>query len=259
MSVIRKVRTLESRQCIMRRRSGKHGVAVACSGRFSIGATVSYLRFYPYVGPLVMLPGGYYLWLRWSHGNHRLVILALGIPILFAYVIPGIGMNVLRLWELKVGPRLGRFRPHHGFVFGTAASMMAVLCLEPVADRPFMVDVARAALVVGSVLAFWNWLYDIAAIQAGVIAVYNRPYEEGRGPEAIATDYAPVLFGVFGACYGASIRVGQHVLADIGPSLRFWVVAATCTISTMVLPVLAFALHSYLRSGDFGLRPRGGP
>jgi len=220
---------------------------------------VSLLRIYPYVGPVVLLPLGYFLWLRWSHGDHRLVAMALGIPILFAYVIPGIGMNVLRLWELKIGARVGRIRPHHGFVFGTAASLLTVICLEPVASGPLALDVARAALVVGSVLAFWNWLYDIAAIRAGVIKVYNRPYEEGRGPEAVAADYAPVLFGVFGACYGASIRVGQYVLATYGPSSWFWGVVAICGVSTLAVPVLAFAFHSYLRSGDFGLRPRGGP
>jgi hypothetical protein len=220
---------------------------------------MKFLGIYQYLAPLVLFPAGYYLWLRWSGHDHRLVLLALALPILFAYVIPGVGTNWLRLWEINTRWRLGRFRPHHGFVFGTAAAMIAGLCLEPVPSGPLALDLARAGLVVGSVLAFWNWAYDIHAIRVGFIVVYNRPHFEGRGPESIATDYAPVLFGVFGACYGISIRLGQYVLADVGRPGRFWWLLAVCAAATLTLPVLAFACQSYLKSGEFGLRPHGGP
>src|SRR5262245_55310873 len=171
-----------------------------------------FFRLYRYVAPALLTPLAYWLWLEWHRGDHRLAILTLSMPVVFAYVIPAVGTNWLRLWEFNTKWRLGRFRPHHGFVFGPAAALIAFLCLEPAASGSAATQVLRASLVVGSALAFWNWLYDTHAIGAGFIIVYNRPHHEGRGPEAIAADYAPVLFGLFGACYGASIRIAQIIL-----------------------------------------------
>ena len=47
-------------------------------------------------------------------------------PIAHAYIVPGIGTNVLRVWEFDTRLRLGRFRPHHGFVFGSATAMLVL-------------------------------------------------------------------------------------------------------------------------------------
>jgi hypothetical protein len=219
---------------------------------------VRFFRVYQYVVPALLFPISYYLWLLWYDGDHRLVALTLSLPVLFAYIIPGIGTNWLRLWEFDTRWRLGRFRPHHGFVFGTASSLLALLCLEPYPTGPWVWEIARAGFIVGSVLALWNWIYDIYAIKAGFIIVYNRPHAEGAGPEAVATDYAPVVFGMFGACYGAAIRATQYVLVDLGRSDLFWWFFGVGNLVAMTVPVAAFVLHSYVRSGETGLRPHQG-
>src|SRR6185503_21299398 len=123
----------------------------------------------------VIVPLSYWLWLRRYDGQHAMAALAMSIPIVFAYVAPGIGTNVLRLWEFNTRLRIGRFRPHHGFVFGGATSLFGLACLW----RPAAYDLGeffRAALVLGSTIAFWNWLYDIAAIKTGFLCVYNRAW-----------------------------------------------------------------------------------
>ena len=112
-------------------------------------------------------------------------------PILSAYVIPGISTNRLKLWEFNTRFKLGRIRPHHGFVFGSAISLLALVCVDPPTVAFSMPALLRTAFITGSVLAFWNWLYDIRAIKVGFIVMYNRQHTEGQGPEAIATDYAP--------------------------------------------------------------------
>ena len=75
----------------------------------------------------------------------------MSLPITFAYVIPGIGTNWLRLWEFNTRFRLGRFRPHHGLVFGTATSLLAMLTLEPGASTGVL-GILRGGFVLGSVL-----------------------------------------------------------------------------------------------------------
>ena len=75
---------------------------------------------------------------------------------------------------------MGRFRPHHGFVFGSATSMLTWLCHFGPSET--VLDAIRFGLVIGSVLGFWNIIYDIKAIRSGILKVYNQPWAE-RQPD----------------------------------------------------------------------------
>lgn len=214
-----------------------------------------YLKAYAVVGPLMLGPLAYFLWWSRLGHDHRLAAAASFIPVFFAYLVPGIGTNVLRLWEIRVGPLIGRFRPQHGFVFGSAAALLAFLALPPVSASSTAGGACRAALVLGSTLGFWNWYYDIVAIRAGVIRVYNRPFAEGRGAEAIATDYAPAFFGLFGAMYGVQLYLLEWAVVAGQQRHFFWplVVGGTCVV--VVVPVAAHMLISRRRHGTWGLAP----
>jgi hypothetical protein len=217
-----------------------------------------FLNLYQYLAPLVLFPVSYWLWWHRCEHSHACVLLLLSMPVLFAYVIPGLGTNWLGLWEFNTRWRLGKFRPHHGFVFGTATSLFALLCLEPRSASLGIWELVRSGFLLGSVLAFWNWLYDIYAIKAGFIVVYNRPYALRLGPEAIATDYAPVVFGAFGVCYGIAVRIAEYWLLDRGEwQLYGWLVVIG-NLAVLIVPVLAFVLSSYWRHAVAGLRPRKG-
>ena len=93
------------------------------------------LKVYQYVGPMILFPTSYYLWLRRVDYDHQLVLFMMSMPILYAYIIPAIGTNWLKLWEFKTRWRLGRFRPHNGFVFGSAISLFALFLVEPGEER----------------------------------------------------------------------------------------------------------------------------
>jgi hypothetical protein len=216
------------------------------------------LNLYQYLAPLVLFPVSYWLWWRRCEQSHACAVLLLSMPVLFAYVIPGLGTNWLGLWEFNTRWRLGKFRPHHGFVFGTATSLFALLCVEPHQAGLGIWEVVRSGFLLGSVLAFWNWLYDIYAIKAGFIVVYNRPYNQKLGPEAIATDYAPPLFGAFGVCYGVAVRIAEHWLLERGDWHLYGWLAVIGNLAVLILPVLAFVGWSYLRHGVAGLQPLKG-
>jgi hypothetical protein len=81
---------------------------------------------YQYVAPALLTPLAAWLWWRHYDGDVALAAIALLVPITYAYIVPGIGTNLLRVWEFDTRLRLGRFRPHHGFVFGTATAMLAL-------------------------------------------------------------------------------------------------------------------------------------
>ncbi len=215
---------------------------------------MKFFHIYQYAAPLILLPLSYVLWLNRFDGHHRLVWFALSLPILSAYVIPGIGTNWLKLWEFNTRFKLGRFRPHHGFVFGSAISLLALICVDAPA-APEVGTILRSGFITGSVLAFWNWIYDIRAIKVGFITMYNRQHAEGRGAEAIATDYAPIFFFMFGLCYGIALHLGQYYLLQQQRWDLFGWLLIVCNLIVLTLPVSAFVGQSYLKNGYSGLKP----
>lgn len=213
-----------------------------------------FFRVYQVVVPLVLFPLSYWLWWRRYGQDHRLTLFALSLPIVFSYVVPALGTNWLKIWEFNTRWRLGRFRPQHGFLFGTATSLFALACLDfPPPDLDAW-TLLRAGFIMASVLAFWNWLYDIHAIRVGFLRVYNRAYAEDRGPEAIATEYCPVFFGTFGFCYGIALRVGEVYLGVLDRFELFWPLVFACHLVVILAPVAAFVALSWLTQGHTGLR-----
>ncbi|MCP4073452.1 MAG: hypothetical protein GY742_17195 [Hyphomicrobiales bacterium] len=210
------------------------------------------LDIYQYIFPVVLTPMGYWLWWRHYGHDHALAILVFLIPILFAYIVPGVGTNVLKVWEFNTRFRLGRFRPHHGFVFGSVTSLFVLLVIgQPNGDAQVS-DMLISGFIVASVLGFWNWLYDIIAIKAGVLKVYNQPFADKKGAEAIATDYAPIFFGGFGFIYGAGIKLAERILTG---NVSMWVWSITFVgilLFAIILPVtiyIAWSLHAHGHNG----------
>lgn len=212
-----------------------------------------FFSLYQYIAPAICFPLAYWLFHRRYAGDHATVIFLLALPIAFSYVIPALGMNWLHLWAMRTRLKLGRIRPHHGFLFGSASSLFALLALDPLAGPLALTEPVRAGLVLGSVIAFWNWLYDVVAIRVGFIQVFNRPYALGHGPEAIATDYAPALFGGFGFAYGFWTRIAECWLHQAGRADLFWPLLAAALLTSLTFPVLLFVAQSLARHGETGL------
>jgi hypothetical protein len=203
-----------------------------------------FFNVYQFAGPAVALPLGYWCWWRAYDGDHLLAFAALVVPIVYAYVIPGLGTNWLRLWDFNTNLKIGRFRPHHGFVFGSATSLLALPCFIP-EQAPFELSgLLRTAFLVGTVLAFWNWLYDAHALRAGFIVIRH---------EAFAMEYAPVFFGALGACYGAYLYVATYVLWTLGRVDLFWWVLLGGIGTVLVVPVGAYVAASFVRYNASGL------
>lgn len=211
------------------------------------------LSAYAIVAPLVLTPLSAWLWWRSCGGHAALFSLAWGLPIAWAYIVPGIGTNVLKMWEFDTRLRLGRFRLQHGFVFGSATAMLGWLVhAGPARD---WADVARLAFVMASVLGFWNLLYEVKALEAGVLRVYNQPWAEGQSEPAVAMDYAPWFFAGFGAVYGfalGAVELHADALRETSAAVLVWTLALmlACT-----LPVAGYMHRSWRRHGHLGTRP----
>ena len=191
------------------------------------------LSIYQYAAPAVLVPLSLWLWIREVH-DVRLALCAWLLPILWAYIVPAIGTNVLKVWEFDTRLRLGRFRPHHGFVFGSATATIA----WAVHGAPWPV----LALLLFAV----NFAYDVIALRSGMLHVYNQPWAEGKSEVAVALDYAPWFFGGFGSIYGAGLGVMERY-----GSQWFFVVL----LAALVFPAAGYMVQSKLRHGHYGVTP----
>lgn len=212
------------------------------------------IRLYQYIAPALLAPLSLYLW--WTeYQNVPQVLVAWLIPILWAYIVPAVGTNICKVWEFDVRWKLGRFRPHHGFVFGSATATIAWLIHGQPANG--VGDILRFAVILCSVLGFWNLLYEVKALRVGVLKVYNQPWAENRGEEAIAFDYAPWFFGGFGAVHGLAIGaleyvVNQYSQLNEAENLAYFTVSLILCIA---VPVLGFIRYSIRTHGHPGTRP----
>lgn len=208
------------------------------------------LSAYQYIAPAVLTPLAAWLWWRHYGGNLQLTALAMLIPILFAYIVPGIGTNVLHVWEFNTRWKLGNFRPHHGFVFGSATAMI-LLPVIAFSSANVMITSVLAAVVLGLI----NWAYDIAAIRAGILCVYNQPYADGLGPRQIASDYAPWFFGGFGFIHAMGLRIAETRFAVEAGYMEYALFFAALLAAAIALPTLAYVLQSKWKHGHFGCHP----
>lgn len=214
-----------------------------------------FFALYSWLGPALLTPLACWLW--WRHyGDPALAVTAVAVPVIHAYVVPGIGTNVLRMWAINARLRLGRFRPQHGFVFGSATALIALPLVGEPLERPSADAALQAGFAVGAVLLAVNWIYDALAIRHGVLEVYNQPAADGASPWSVAGDYVVWFFGLFGLIYGFGLKWAEPWLAGAGWLAALPVVGAMVA-ATALLPSICYVAASLLRHGHSGLAPVG--
>lgn len=164
---------------------------------------VAYNYLYPPIGfPL-------FWWLFARAGGWRFAALALGIPLVFGYLMPGIGTNLLKQWRFR-GPWLwGNYFAHHGFIY--ASTMAAGLWVSAFpAEAPW--SIWAVALRSAACVGFVGWAHDLIAARRGMVEIYNPPWKRGACPEAVVAHYAPICFPLLGGAYGAFCAWGREVL-----------------------------------------------
>ena len=217
---------------------------------------MSWIRWYPFVAPVLLTPASLYLW--WMTSTNWLVVgVAWAVPIAWAYIVPGLGTNVFKVWAFNTRWKLGRFRWHHGFVFGSATAMLVWL-ISPQGVRSAW-GVVQLAFIEACVLGSINYLYDVKAIKLGILSVYNQPAAEGQPAEVIAMDYAPWFFGGFGAVHGACLGGAMLFATQVQTPVAVLTWSVLALLLCIGLPVLGFMWQSWRVHGHPGLRPIAAP
>jgi hypothetical protein len=227
------------------------------------GTRRDWVRWYPFVAPILLAPAALYLWWQSSH-SPLVTAVAWGVPIAWAYIVPGVGTNVNKVWEFDTRLKLGRFRLHHGFVFGSATAMLVWLIrpLNGADGAPgagWIWPVVQFAFIEACVLGAINYLYDVKVLRLGILRVYNEPSARGQPPEVVALDYAPWIFGGFGAAHGACLGGAMALAArqpqEWGGAAAVALYAGLSLLACIAVPIAGFMAQSWRRHGHAGLRP----
>ncbi|MBI5207742.1 MAG: hypothetical protein HY934_08120 [Candidatus Firestonebacteria bacterium] len=213
-----------------------------------------YFSLYQIIMAFIILPLCYYLWLIKLNYRHDLVFLVIINPIIFGYIVPGLGTNYLKIWKFNAGIKFGDYTLLHGLMLGAATSFLGWCCVDVFSSDKSILQLIKSAHIMGITIGFWNWLFDIFAIKNSIAIIYNKPYFENKSPEYIASDYAPVYFGIFGAAYGIYLYLIFNLQLDYRTSF-YWIFFLLSGLLTIVMPVLFYCLSSYIKHGYFGLYP----
>jgi hypothetical protein len=199
--------------------------------------------------PAVGFPLVSYAWWRTSGGLWPFVVVVMGVPVVFGYVMPFILTHVLKRWRFTSGPRVGSYYVHHGFIYGSKLALVLLLVVRSVATVASVLDVVSVMLVTGAATGFGGWFHDVNAVRAGKIEI------EG-GPDALAS-FAPASYFAMGATYAGVVLTAYRVLAVNGGALAWVLPVALVTLC--VVPSLVFlavdppsrrALRTRLRPAD---------
>ena len=182
-----------------------------------------------YLFPLLGFPLVAYAWWRVGH-SWPLVIVVMGVPVVFGYVMPWILTGVIKRWRFTSGPRLGPYYVHHGFVYGSKLALALLVVIRSFDTITSSVDVLAISLTTGAATAFGGWWHDTQAVRAGKIAIDD-------GIEGLST-FAPPSYFTMGATYAAvSIAARRVLIADAG---ALWWVFPAALLALCIVPTIVF-------------------
>lgn len=211
-----------------------------------------FLTFGNKIWPFIGLPLLTWFWAE--SGGPAFAALVLGLPLLFGYVFPGIGTNLLKMWRFRDSWVVGRFFIHHGFIYAaTMGTVMYFAFIPPSGSGDWLTLLGNMARCAG-ILGFVGWTHDLVAIRAGLMEVYNQEWRRGEPPEVIAAQYAPLSFSLLGVCYAALVTFGYQTivlggnLASLSWLLPLGVLIMSAAVSLPFLPWIREVLTESTRS-----------
>jgi len=160
-------------------------------------------------------------WLWYQKAGTAFAVLVLGLPLIYGYVVPGIGTNILKQWRFRDSWVVGDYYIHHGFIYASGLSLALYFGFVP-GQTGDMWDIIANLVRMACIIGFAGWWHDLIAIRQGMMEVYNRAWKEGAAPEVIVTKYAPLCFSLFGAIYGGMAVWGYEALVRQGNVSALW-------------------------------------
>ena len=173
-------------------------------------------------------------WLYWpvvQDTGFAFPLYLLAAPVLFAYVVIRLTTERLRLWCWTIP------LAHLAFLWAVYPALGLLILGDTIAE-PFttaaLIKTVVFSALVGAVL---GTLVDIVGMDEELLKVHHTPQHLGTVKTVLS--YSFQFFGIFGALYGASAKVGHLFLVERGAT-RWLPLLILGAAATLILP---FMLH----------------
>lgn len=186
----------------------------------------AYLILIDFVLPLPMTALMYILWYRRT-GSALFSVYVLTLGVLFGYVFPGIGTNVLHLWRFNGPFRMKNYFLHHGFMYAPYLALVFYVAFPqgaPLTEG----NIIRIVLCGAFIQCVASCHHDTCGVSTGMIEINSTLARLKRSPVEIVTDFGVVGFALVGASFSGSCLIAYHTI----------VVKAISDVRTFVLLVL---------------------
>jgi hypothetical protein len=162
-----------------------------------------------FILPLPLTALMVYLWYIRTH-NWAFTLYVIILPLVFGYVVPGIGTNILKLWAFKWRfMRVGNYFIHHGFMYAPYFAISLYFCFGNY-EQFSLVQAATIVISNAFLQCFLTTWHDYWGVKSGMIEIYNKPFKEGKSAAEIILDYGPVAYAMFGATYAISCLIAHY-------------------------------------------------
>ena len=174
----------------------------------------AYLYLVDFVLPLPMTALMFGLW-RWRTGNALFAAYPLALGVLFGYIFPGIGTNILHLWKFDGPGRIGNYFLHHGFLYAPYLSLVFFTAFA--VGTPLSAgNSLRIVLSSAFIQCVLSCHHDYCGVSTGMIEIDNKAARAGLSPVEIVTDFGVVSFALVGASFSGSCLIAYRFIVVKG-------------------------------------------
>ena len=145
-----------------------------------------------------------------------------------AYIVPGIGTNVLHLWKFHGPLRIGNYFLHHGFMYAPYLSLVFYIAFA--GGTPLSAgNSIRIVLSSAFIQCVLSCHHDYCGVSTGMIEIDSKAARARLSPVEIVTDFGVVSFALVGAGFSGSCLIAYHfivVKGDADPWTFVWLLLA---------------------------------
>lgn len=199
----------------------------------------AYLILIDFVLPLPMTALMYLLWYQRT-GSAPFSIYVLTLGVLFGYIFPGIGTNVLHLWKFHGPMRIGNYFLHHGFMYAPYLALVFYVAFPR--ETPLTLgNVIRIVLCSALIQCVVSCHHDICGVTTGMIEINNAATRLKRSPVRIVASFGVVGFSLVGATFATSCLIAYHTILVRGASdLRTFALLLAMGLALMGVAALQY-------------------
>jgi hypothetical protein len=201
----------------------------------------AYLILVDFVLPMPMTALMYYIW-RQRTGSALFSVYVLTLGVLFGYIFPGIGTNVLHLWKFNGPLRMKNYFLHHGFMYAPYLALVFYVAFAPGTPLTWG-NIIRILLCGGCLQSVLSCHHDICGVSTGMIEIHSMPARLKLSPVEIVTDFGVIGFGLVGASFAGSCLIAYHTIVVKAISdLRVFALLVAMGLAIMGLAALQYLI-----------------